>query len=184
MTSLDFASLRAEALFVSSVQRWDNPTREQVRAAVTASLNQHGPGGCASRLAQEYGEHPVEASVRMSWALAEVAVAYPNWGSRRRTAAPRPWPKVVSARRPSPDRCGPSEIGYGVRSSWANRLIRSSSIIQRISAHLGVVAPVRRQRREQLVVLGPHLGDLRASSPGRGPGCAGSRSSRRSMPRR
>ena len=80
MTSLDFASLRAEALFVSSVQRSDNPTCEQVRAAVAASLNLHGPGGCASRLAQEYGEHPVEASVRMSWALEEVAVAYPSLG--------------------------------------------------------------------------------------------------------
>jgi hypothetical protein len=83
MTPREVASLRAEALFVSPVQRSDSPTCEQVRAAITASLLQHGPRGCACRLAQEYGEHPVEAALRMSWALAEVAIAY-------HMAAPQP----------------------------------------------------------------------------------------------
>jgi hypothetical protein len=86
MTPRQSAALRAEALFASAVQRSDNPTHEQVRAAVTATLRQRGPVGCACRLAEEYGEHPVEAAGRMAWALAAVAKAYPMRirGSRHR----------------------------------------------------------------------------------------------------
>jgi hypothetical protein len=71
--SSEVGYLRAEALFASSLQRSDHPTPGQVRAAVAASLHRFGPGECASHLAQEYGDHPAEAAMRMSWALTQVA---------------------------------------------------------------------------------------------------------------
>lgn len=76
MTRSEVASVRAEALFVSSLQRSDNPTPDDVRAAVSASLHRHGPRGCAAEVAQEFGEHPAESVWRMSWVLAEVELAY------------------------------------------------------------------------------------------------------------
>jgi hypothetical protein len=68
--------LRAEALFASPLQRSDNPTLAQVRAAVAATLSHYGPRECATALAQEYGDHPIEAAIRMTWALAQVASAF------------------------------------------------------------------------------------------------------------
>ena len=74
-------------------------------------------------------------------------------------------------RRPSPGRCAARRPGTAVPSAWANRLTRSSSIIQRISRTSSVGPPRRRQRGEQrrrtppatCVRPGP-------SAPGPGPG--------------
>jgi hypothetical protein len=81
-TSSEVGCVRAEALFASPLQRSDNPTRDQVRAAVTAYLSQHGPRECACQLAQEYGDHPTEAALRMSWALAQVESAFAPGATR------------------------------------------------------------------------------------------------------
>ena len=70
-------SARAEALFVSTLQRSDGAGPEQVRAAVAAAVRAHGTRGCAALVAQEFGEHPEVAVVRMRWALAAVRAAYP-----------------------------------------------------------------------------------------------------------
>ena len=78
--------MRAEALFASMLQRSDDPTPTQVRAAVAATLLRHGPRGCAAQVAQEFGEHPVESVGRMEWVLAELRLAYPRARPSRRRA--------------------------------------------------------------------------------------------------
>ena len=65
MTRLDEA--RCEALFASSLQPSDAPTAGMVTAAVTRAVRQFGAGGCAGRMAQEFGDHPDAAASRMRW---------------------------------------------------------------------------------------------------------------------
>jgi hypothetical protein len=65
MTRLDEA--RCEALFVSSLQPSDAPTAGMITAAVTRAVRQFGAGGCADRMAQEFGDHPDAAVRRMRW---------------------------------------------------------------------------------------------------------------------
>jgi hypothetical protein len=60
---------RAEALFVTMLQRSDHASSEQIRAAITEAVRRHGSRGCAALVAQEFGEHPDTAVVRMRWAL-------------------------------------------------------------------------------------------------------------------
>ena len=65
MTRLDEA--RCEALFASSLQPSDAPTAGMVAAAITRAVRQFGTGGCAGRMAQEFGDHPDAAASRMRW---------------------------------------------------------------------------------------------------------------------
>ena len=60
----------ADALFVSALQRSDNPSTGQVRKAIAAAVRAHGGRGCAQRVAQEFGDHPETAVARMRWARA------------------------------------------------------------------------------------------------------------------
>jgi hypothetical protein len=60
----------ADALFVSALQRSDNPSAGQVRKAIAAAVRAHGGRGCAERVAQEFGDHPETAVARMRWARA------------------------------------------------------------------------------------------------------------------
>ena len=66
------ACLAAEALFVSSLQPSDQPSRAQIGVAVEAVLLLHGSDGCADAVAQAYGDHPDLAAARMRWAAAAV----------------------------------------------------------------------------------------------------------------
>jgi hypothetical protein len=60
----------AEALFASSLQPSDEPTAEQVREAIMASVAHFGGfQGCAVACAEEFGDHPEVAVDRMRWAL-------------------------------------------------------------------------------------------------------------------
>jgi hypothetical protein len=52
------SALRADALFVSSLQRSDDPGAGQVRHAIAAAVREFGGQGCAGRVAQEFGDHP------------------------------------------------------------------------------------------------------------------------------
>jgi hypothetical protein len=64
---------RAEALFASSLQPSDQPTFDEVVAAIGRSLRTHGGvSGCVDAVAAQYGEHPEEAASRMRWALSLV----------------------------------------------------------------------------------------------------------------
>jgi len=58
----------ADALFVSVLQRSDEPGAGQVRRAIAAAVRAYGSGGCAQRVAQEFGDHPETAVARMRWA--------------------------------------------------------------------------------------------------------------------
>jgi hypothetical protein len=70
------SALRADALFVSALQRSDDPSAAQVRHAIAAAVREYGGQGCAERVAQEFGDHPETAVVRMRWARALASEAF------------------------------------------------------------------------------------------------------------
>jgi hypothetical protein len=57
-----------EALFASPLQPSDGPTAETVANAIGSTVRRLGPAGCASHMAQEFGDHPETATRRMRWA--------------------------------------------------------------------------------------------------------------------
>ena len=61
-------AVQADAVFVSGLQRRDEPSAGQVRQAVAAAIRAFGCSGCAGRVAQEFGDHPETAVMRMRWA--------------------------------------------------------------------------------------------------------------------
>jgi hypothetical protein len=67
MTQLNAHDARCEALFASGLQRPDAPTAEAVAATIGCTLRQFGIRGCASRMAQEFGDHPEAATDRRRW---------------------------------------------------------------------------------------------------------------------
>ena len=67
---------RSAALFVSDLQRSQEPTPELIREAVRATVDRLGPSGCAALVAQEFGEHPDCAIGRMRWARMAVRHAF------------------------------------------------------------------------------------------------------------
>jgi hypothetical protein len=68
MACLSISTVRADAVFVSRLQRRDEPSAGQVRQAVAAAVRTFGCSGCAGRVAQEFGDHPETAVIRMLWA--------------------------------------------------------------------------------------------------------------------
>jgi hypothetical protein len=76
--SNSFEAVRAEALFVSTLQCSEVPAADQVRRAVAGTLRQLGIRGCAVQVAGEFGDHPDAAVTRMRWALDTVRAAYPT----------------------------------------------------------------------------------------------------------
>ena len=69
--AMDQPSIRAcgaDALFVSALQRSDQLRASQIRQAIAAATHAFGYSGCAERVAQEFGDHPDTAVVRMHWA--------------------------------------------------------------------------------------------------------------------
>jgi hypothetical protein len=67
VTRLNLNDAVSEALFASSLQPSDAPAAEAVAGAIGRTLRQLGPALCASRVAQEFGDHPEAAADRMSW---------------------------------------------------------------------------------------------------------------------
>jgi hypothetical protein len=72
-----FEAVRAEALFLSTLQPSGSPSPDQVRGAVATTLRRLGVRGCAAQMAGEFGDHPDTAVARMSWALATIHTVYP-----------------------------------------------------------------------------------------------------------
>ena len=66
-TPLDVTSARCPALFCSGLQPSDAPTADMVATAISRAVQQFGIGGCAGRMAQEFGDHPDAAASRMRW---------------------------------------------------------------------------------------------------------------------
>jgi hypothetical protein len=97
MHHLSVSAVRADALFVSALQRSEEPTAGQVRQAVAATVRAFGGRGCAERVAQEFGDHPETAAARMRWAAAVTGEAF---GAGQ--PAGKPWLRQRS--RPGGDR--------------------------------------------------------------------------------
>lgn len=101
MTWLNVNDARCEALFASGLQRSDAPTPDMLAEVIRHTVRKFGSAGCASRMAQEFGDHPDAAASRMRWIrqlIAEVSA----------TPAPRParlggWPPVPGATRSAAD---------------------------------------------------------------------------------
>jgi hypothetical protein len=64
---LDMAGARCQALFSSGLQPSDAPTADMVATAISRAVQQFGVGGCAGRMAQEFGDHLDAAARRMRW---------------------------------------------------------------------------------------------------------------------
>ena len=65
---LGIGAFQADAVFVSGLQRGDEPSVGQVRRAIATAIQAFGCSGCAGRVAQEFGDHPEAAVIRMRWA--------------------------------------------------------------------------------------------------------------------
>ena len=76
MCYLSASAVRADALFASDLQRRDEPSVGQVRQAVAAAISAFGCPGCAGRVAQEFGDYPETAVIRMRWARSVVHEAF------------------------------------------------------------------------------------------------------------
>ena len=76
---LSTGAVQADAVFASRLQPCGEYSAGQVRQAAAAAIEAYGCAGCAGRVAQEFGEHPETAVIRMRWAgaLAREAFAEP-----------------------------------------------------------------------------------------------------------
>ena len=88
----------ADALFVSVLQRSDNPSAGQVRKAIAAAVRVHGCLGCVQRVAQEFGDHPEAAVDRMRWArvVADELFGSPPTSAQQQSLRRQPGPPVAS----------------------------------------------------------------------------------------
>jgi hypothetical protein len=74
---LDMNCARCQALFSSGLQPSDGPTADMVATAISRAVRQFGIGGCAGRMAQEFGDHPDAAASRMRWVRQLIASGPP-----------------------------------------------------------------------------------------------------------
>jgi hypothetical protein len=70
--SLNIHTTRCAALFASTVQRSDRPSSDVLQEAITRTMRRLGSRGCAAAVAQEFGDHPETAVLRMRWAREQV----------------------------------------------------------------------------------------------------------------
>ena len=84
---LSVGASQAYAIFASGLQRGDEPSAGQVRQAVAAAIRAFGYSGCAERVAQEFGDHPETAGIRMRWARAVAREAFAD-------SVPAPGPRA------------------------------------------------------------------------------------------
>ena len=68
MVRVNVNDTQREALFASALQRSDALTAEAVAEEISRTLRKLGVSGCASWVAQEFGDHPDAACDRMRWA--------------------------------------------------------------------------------------------------------------------
>jgi hypothetical protein len=73
---LGWHRLHADALFAPGLQHGEEPGVAQVRQAVTAAIRSFGCSGCAGPVAQEFGDHPKTAVIRMRWARDVAGAAF------------------------------------------------------------------------------------------------------------
>ena len=120
MTYLSVSAVRADAVFVSGLQRRDEPSAGQVRQAVAAVIRAFGHPGCAGRVAQEFGEHPETAVIRMRWARAVAREAFA-------VPVPEPGPGADADGRPLFPRRLPAERASGSSDAGQRERARSAA---------------------------------------------------------
>jgi hypothetical protein len=76
MSQINVNAVRCEALFVSPLQPSDAPSAPVVREEIQRTVRNLGSRGCAARVAQEFGDHPEAAILRMRWAREAVGRAF------------------------------------------------------------------------------------------------------------
>jgi hypothetical protein len=85
MSGMNVNTVRCEALFASSLQPSQQSTAAQVQDAIRRAVREFGSRGCAARVAQEFGDHPETAVLRMRWARDVVSEIWPYTRSGRRS---------------------------------------------------------------------------------------------------
>ena len=103
----------ADAVFVSGLQRRDEPSAGQVRQAVCAAIRAFGCSGCAGRVAQEFGDHPETAAIRMRWALGVARQAVAGLPSAPRPGADSGGLLLLGPRRRDGRASGSPDTGRG-----------------------------------------------------------------------
>jgi hypothetical protein len=99
MHHVSISAARADALFVSALQRSEELSTGQVRQAVAAAVRAFGSRGCAERVAQEFGDHPDTAVARMRWARLVAAETFGgSWPEPAYTPLPAPRSLVGASR--------------------------------------------------------------------------------------
>ena len=99
MHHLSMSAARADALFVSALQRSEEVSTGQVRQAVATAVRAFGSRGCAERVAQEFGDHPDTAVARMRWARTVAAETFGGSGPVPAQAPPPAQPFLARADR-------------------------------------------------------------------------------------
>jgi hypothetical protein len=112
MHGLSIGGIHADALFASGVQRCDEPNAGQVRQAVATAIREFGYSGCAARVAQEFGDHPETAVIRMRWARAMAGAAFAE-------SALQPGPRAVADRLHAVRPRLPADQVAGSPGTWA-----------------------------------------------------------------
>jgi hypothetical protein len=84
MNHFSISAVRADALFVSTLQQSEVPSATQVREAIAGAVRRFGGRGCAGRVAQEFGDHPEVAAARMRWARRVTGEAFGGAGLQAR----------------------------------------------------------------------------------------------------
>jgi hypothetical protein len=113
MAYLSVSAIRADAVFVSGLQRSDEPSVGQVRQAVAAAIRTFGRSGCAGRVAQEFGDHPETALTRMRWARGVARAAFADWPPEPGPGVDAAWlvvrPRLAAEQAPGSPGAGPRE---------------------------------------------------------------------------
>ena len=103
MARLNVNDARCEALFASGLQRSQAPTAEAVTQAISCTVRQLGTRGCASQMAQEFGDHPEAAMDRMRWVRQLIRETSASPAPRRAgRSRPAPARSCLPAARPAP----------------------------------------------------------------------------------
>ena len=113
MHDLGTSGLQADALFASRLQRCDEPSADQVRQAIATAIGEFGYPGCAARVAQEFGDHPETAVIRMRWARAVAGAAFAHSGQAPGPLREADWLLIVRPQLPSEQLTGSAGIGRG-----------------------------------------------------------------------
>src|SRR6266851_1457411 len=117
MAYLSIGAFRADAVFVSGLQRCDEPSAGQVRQAVAAAIRAFGCSGCAGRVAQEFGDHPETAVIRMRWARAVARAAFADSAPERGRPADAGGLLVVRPRLPAEQASDSQGVGRRERTA-------------------------------------------------------------------